>query len=174
MLQRNVLGGFLLGLVACANARAEDSGLYLGASIGQATQFHGEDTSFRLMAGYEFNKYFAAEAGYADGGTQKNTFGNVRVASSANGVFLTFLAKYPVGERFAPYAKFGGYSYESDTTYSNGVARAVEKGHGEDIAFGGGLEFKASERFRLRADYEKVRVPDVAYDIYSLVATWKF
>ena len=37
------------------------------------------------------------------------------MTSASNGVFLSFLGKYPIGERFAPYAKFGGVSYEIHT-----------------------------------------------------------
>jgi OmpA-OmpF porin, OOP family len=179
MSQRKILGGVVLVLLASASASAaDDSGFYLGASFGEATQnnavFHGEDETFRWLAGYEFNKYLAIEGGFVDAGKQKDNIGNLRVTSASNGVFLSVLAKYPIGERFAPYARFGGVSYETQTTLSNGVANALENSHGEDIAYGGGLEFKPSEHFRLRADYEKVRVPDVAFDIYSLVATWKF
>jgi OOP family OmpA-OmpF porin len=177
MRHKNYLFGLLL-VLAATTSQAEDSGFYLGFGVGEATQnnavFHGEDQSIRFLAGYEFNKYFAAEAGYADGGTQTDNIGNLRVAASSNGVFVTLLAKYPLGAHFAPYAKFGGVSYESKTTVSNGAANAVQHGKGEEITFGGGLEYKAGDHFRLRADYEKIRVPDVAFDIYSLVATWKF
>ncbi len=179
MLQRKILGGIVLGVLASMPASAaDDSGFYIGASFGEGTQnnalFHGEDEIFRWLVGYEFNKYFALEGGFVDAGKQKDNIGNLRVTSASDGVFLSLLAKYPLGERFAPYAKFGGVSYETQTTLSNGVSSALKNSHGEDITYGGGLEFKASENFRLRADYEKVRVPDVAFDIYSLVATWKF
>jgi OmpA-OmpF porin, OOP family len=177
MRYRNLLGGLLLAL-AGTNSQAGDSGFYLGFSVGEATQnnavFHGEDESIRWLAGYEFSKYFAVEGGFVDGGTQKDNIGSLRVTSSSSGVFLTLLAKYPLGKHFAPYAKFGGVTYETDTTVSNGAATAVEFGKGEDITFGGGLEYKLGDHLRLRADYEKVRVPDVAFDIYSLVASWKF
>jgi OmpA-OmpF porin, OOP family len=177
MRYRNLFGGLLLA-IAGTNSQAEDSGFYIGFGVGTATQnnavFHGEDETIRGLAGYEFNRYFAAEAGYVEGGTQKDNVGNLRVTSSSDGVFVTLLAKYPLGERFAPYAKLGGVSYETDTTVSNGVASAAEHGKGEDFTFGGGLEYKIGDRFRLRADYEKVRVPDIAFDIYSLAAIWKF
>lgn len=179
MLQRKMTGVVVLAMLGCANAlAADDSGFYIGASFGEATQnngvFHGEDETFRWLAGYEFNEYFAIEAGFIDAGKQVDNIGNLRVTSSSDGVFATFLAKYPLGERFAPYARFGVVAHETQTTVSNGVASAFEDSNGEDIAYGGGLEFKANEHLRLRVDYEKVRVPDVAFDIYSLVATWKF
>jgi OmpA-OmpF porin, OOP family len=174
---RKFLGGLLLAL-AGTNSQAEDSGFYLGVGVGEATQnnayFHGKDKSIRGLAGYEFNRFFAAEAGYVDTGTQKDDVVGFRVRRSSNGVFLTFLAKYPVGEHFAPYAKLGGMSYEIDTSVSNDVLSLQGYDKGEDFTYGGGLEFKVGDHLRLRADYEKVRVPDVAFDIYSLGAAWKF
>jgi OmpA-OmpF porin, OOP family len=171
------LGGLLLAL-AGTSSRAEESGFYLGAGVGEATQnnayFHGRDQSIRGLAGYEFNRYFAAEAGYVDTGTQKDDVESFRVTRSGNGVFLTFLAKYPLGKHFAPYAKLGGMSYEIDTIMSSDVLTLQGSDKGEDFTYGGGLEFKVGDQLRLRADYEKIRVPDVAFDIYSLGIAWKF
>jgi outer membrane immunogenic protein len=166
----------LLGLMGAAHA--DDSGFYLGAGVGEATQnnavFHGSDTSFRLLAGYSLNKYLAAEAGYADGGTQSDTFGAVKVDASGKGTFGAVLGKLPLGTRFAPYAKFGYVYYDATTTISDGVNRTSRKAHADKILFGGGLEMRLGEHARLRADYEKVRVPDVAYDVYTIIATWQF
>ena len=70
MHDKKVLGALVAGILMTAGARADNSGFYLGAGVGEATQsnrvFHGADTSFRWLAGYSFSRYFAAEAGFID------------------------------------------------------------------------------------------------------------
>ena len=168
----------LLAMVASSAAQAEDSGFYVGAGAGVTTQnnavFHGSDTSFRLLAGYSLNRYFAVEGGYADGGTQTDSVGTRHVDASAKGAFAAVLGKLPIGERFAPYAKFGYAFYDATSTATGGTQRTTIKITADRILFGGGVEMKLGEHGSLRADYEKVRVPNVAYDVYSIIATWRF
>jgi OmpA-OmpF porin, OOP family len=175
MSRKKILAACLLASVA---ARAEDSGFYVGASVGQATQssgsFDGEDTSFRLLGGYSFSPNFALEAGYIDGGKQEDEVGALNLSVDSDGFFATVLTKFPLGNVVALYAKVGYVAYDSTATASNGPMRASETTSDEDLLFGAGLEFRLGENFRLRADYEKVDVPDTAFDIYSIVATYHF
>ena len=59
-------------LAATPAMAADDAGFYVGAGIGYSSldvgNFSGSDTGFRLLAGYQFMKYFAVEAEYIDGG----------------------------------------------------------------------------------------------------------
>jgi OOP family OmpA-OmpF porin len=175
---RKFFGAFAAGLLVCAGARADDSGFYLGASVGEATQsadgFDGSDTSFKWLAGYSFNKYLAAEAGFVDGGTQKDTIGALDVTASSDGFFAAVLAKLPLGTVVAPYAKLGYVVYDSTTTASAGGARFSEDFHDDDLLYGIGCEFRLGKNFRLRAEYEQVDVPDADFEIVSVVATFQF
>lgn len=58
MCKEKVRGALVVTLLATAGVRADDSGFYLGASVGEATQssvgFDGKDTSFRLLGVYSF------------------------------------------------------------------------------------------------------------------------
>ena len=109
-------------------------------------------------AGYSFSRYFAAEAGLIDAGTQKDTVGPFDVKSSSEGVFAAVLAKLPLGKIVAPYAKLGYVLYDTTETVSNGGVTSHETTSGDDLLFGGGIEFRFGERVRLRAEYEKVDV----------------
>jgi OOP family OmpA-OmpF porin len=170
--------GATAALLMSLAAAADDTGFYVGAGVGEATQndfaFHGSDTSFRLLGGYSFSRYLAAEAGYVDGGKQKGNVGGLRATAASKGTFAAVIGKLPLGRYVSPYAKFGYVAYDSRNTLSNATQTVVESTSDEDILYGGGLEVRLGDRFRLRADYEKIRVPDVAYDIYTLVATWQF
>jgi opacity protein-like surface antigen len=168
----------VIALLMSTAARADDSGPYVGASMGKATQssigFDGEDISFRLLGGYSFNKFIAIEAGYVDGGEQKDRRGPLKLSVKSDGFFGTVLARWPLGDVVAPYAKAGFVAYDSTSTVSNGTISVSESESDGDLLYGGGLEFKFGEHVRLRTDYEKVRVPDAAFDIYSVVFAYVF
>jgi hypothetical protein len=178
MYSRKFLGALAVGILMSAGARADDSGFYLGAAVGEATQssgeFDGSDTSFKLLAGYSFNRYFAAEAGFVDAGTQKDSIRALDVKTSAEGVVAAVLAKLPLGKVVTPYVKLGYVFYDSTTTASAGGMQVSESFSDEDPLYSVGCEFRIGEHFRLRAEYERVDVPDTDFDIVSAVATYQF
>ena len=176
---RKIVGAcVLVGAMTGGVVHAEDSGYYIGAGIGQSrqkfTDFDGKDTSFKLYGGWSFNKYFAVEAGYINGGTQSDSFEGVNLDISNEGLFVEGLAKWPLGSVVAPYAKFGYVFYESTAKLSSGSQSVSETESDSDFIYGGGLEFKLGDNVRLRAEYEEVNLPDTAFDNYTLAISWKF
>jgi OOP family OmpA-OmpF porin len=176
-----MMGACLLAaMFASAAARAEDdAGFYIGAGIGQASQeageFEGDDTSFKVFGGWSFNKYLAVEGGYIDGGSQSDDLGSIHAEVSSDGFFVAALAKLPLADGVVnPYVKLGYTFYDSTTTLSAGSQSISESSGDEDLLFGGGCEFKLGENFRLRAEFEKVNVPDASFEIYSIAGTWQF
>jgi opacity protein-like surface antigen len=178
MNRKKLLGIFIAGLLMSTAASAEDAGFYLGLSLGEATQsnevFADDDLSFKWLAGYSFNRFLAAEAGFVDGGTQKDTIDGIDVKLSSDGFFAAVLAKLPIGEVIAPYAKVGYVVYDATSTFTSSGATVTESEKDENPLYGAGLEFRMGDHFRLRAEYEVVDVPDVDFDIVSLVATYQF
>jgi len=173
----------IAGLLACGLAggvaRADDAaGFYLGAGVGQAREdfgpFKGSDTSFRLFGGYSFNRYFAAEAGYIDGGNIEDDIGPYRVSIASDGIFAAGLAKLPLGNHFELFAKLGWVFHDSTQTVSLGSQRNSESESDSDFLFGGGMAFKLGKNFQLRAEFDKINVSDAAFEIYSVNAAWKF
>jgi len=167
----------LAGLLAPA-ARAEDSGFYVGAGVGQARQdfadFDGDDTAYKIFGGWSFNKYFAVEGGFVDAGTQSDTIGLLDVDISSDGFFVEGIARWPIGNIVAPYAKFGYVFYDSTQKLSSGGQSISASESDADFIFGGGIEFKLGSNFRVRGEYEKVNLPDSAFDIISVGAYWQF
>lgn len=179
MISTKIMGACVVtGLMICGAVRAEDQGFYAGGSLGQARQkftgFEGDDTSFKLFGGWSFNEYLAVEGGYVDGGTQSDQIGVLDVDISSDGFFVQGIGKWPLGRFVAPYAKFGYVFYDSTTRVSVGGPTFSESESDADFIYGGGLEFKLGDNFRLRAEYEEVNLPDSAFDIFSLAATWQF
>lgn len=165
-------------LLAGSEVLAEDSGFYVGAGAGLAHEgfsgFRGDDTAFKLLGGYSFNKYFAVEAEYVDGGTQKDGVGAVDIAIDSEGFIAALIGKWPVNDVFAPYLKVGYAFYDTTAKVTGGTSPFSVSSSDSDLAFGGGLELKLRERFGLRAEIEKIKVPDADYRVYTLAATYRF
>jgi OmpA-OmpF porin, OOP family len=165
-------------LMACAEARAEDSGFYVGAGAGLAhegfTGFRGDDTAFKLLGGYSFNKYFAMEAEYVDGGRLKDGVGGLDIAISSEGFITALIGKWPLNEVFAPYLK-AGYAFYDTTAKVTGASSPFSVSSSDsDTVVGGGLELQLGDHFQLRAELEKINVPDADFRIYTLAATYRF
>jgi OmpA-OmpF porin, OOP family len=170
----------LAAMFASAVAHAEDdAGFYIGAGIGQASQeagaFDGNDTSFKLFGGWSLNEYLAFEGGYIDGGVQSDDLDLIHAEVSSDGFFVAALARLPLADGVVnPYVKLGYAVYDSTTTLSTGSQSISESSGDEDLLFGGGCEFKLGEKFRLRAEFEKINVPDASFEIYSIAGIWRF
>ena len=168
----------LAGLLACGVAQAEDSGFYVGASFGEASQeaneFDASDETFRLFGGWSFNKYFAVEGGYIDAGTQADSIDEFDVEVSSDGFFVYGLAKLPIGDMFAPYVKLGYVFYDTTEKVSLGSLSESASESDADLIYGIGFELNTSGKLRFRAEYEEVNLPDSAFDIISVAVTYQF
>lgn len=171
------IAGACCALLFGTQAVAEDAGFYVGIGAGLAHEgfegFRGDDAAFKALAGYSFNKYLAAEVAYVDGGTQKDDVEGLDVAISSDGFIGTLIGKWPVNDVFAPYLKVGYASYDTTAKVTGGATFSISSSD-SDAVIGAGLEFKLGERFRLRAEGEKINVSDADFRVYTLVATWHF
>jgi OmpA-OmpF porin, OOP family len=178
--QKIIRGVAIAAILSSPLAMADDSGVYVGATVGQARQEFGEfaaqSGTFRLFGGWSFNEYFGIEGGYVDGGTLSDSLGEdgIDLDISSDGFFVEGLAKWPVSAVAAPYVKLGYIFYDSTTTLSIGNQRFSDSESDADFIFGGGIEFKIGPNFRLRAEYEKINLPDSAFDIMSIGGSWQF
>ena len=173
-----MIAGACLAVLMGAPARADDSGWYVGIGAGLAhegfTGFRANDKAFKALFGYSASKYFAVEAEYADAGSLADEVNGLDVSIASEGFIAAVLGKWPVNEVFSPYLKLGYAFYDSKTRVSNGVDSLSHSFGDDDLMFGGGVEFKAGDRFGLRVELEKIKVPDADFRIYSLVATYRF
>src|SRR5262245_56227776 len=132
----------ILALTACADVCADDeSGFYVGLSIGDATtrnsevDFDGSDTAFKVLAGYAFNRYLAAEAAYVEAGTAEDDVGNLKVQFESSGVIASLVGSVPIGEHFSFFAKAGYAFYQTDQVVRLGNQREADSENGDDFAY---------------------------------------
>jgi len=178
-------------------AAAEDSGWYLGGNIGKTrsliddakttTDFFGtgygitgmdldqEDTGYKLYAGYDFNKYFALEAGYFDlrtsdtftagvavpGGTQVSTFGG---PTKVKGYFLDLVGTAHINDKWAVFARFGGNTAKVDERFTGTGDLSGVNYHSNatdtNIKYGAGIEYSFTPAWAARLEAERYRMQD--------------
>jgi opacity protein-like surface antigen len=154
----------------------------LPATTGSSTD--DRDTTFSAAVGYTFNRYLSFELSYADLGESTNSqFSTFTVASALQGSNVTFtpltfrfdqklstetlsvsvLGTLPLSERWTLFAR-GGYGFsESEVkirasfSAPNSIPAATRRDFkSDDFVAGAGVGFKLSQRWLLRADYERL------------------
>ncbi|MBA3004765.1 MAG: OmpA family protein [Desulfurivibrio sp.] len=204
------LGLVALTAIATPYAMADDSGLYVGGNIGQSratidedritnslteagfttTGFEDDnrDFGFKLFGGYQFNKYFALEAGYFDLGKFDFTStglppgtlsGNIKV----RGVNLDAVGILPITEKFSAFGRVGAnYAKAEDTFVGGGSLTALNPNPSDsntNYKLGLGLQYAFNESLAMRAEAERYRIDDAVgndgdIDLISVGLVFRF
>ena len=150
----------ILACLACLPAAAQES--YIGASYLDTSgefdtssgTFSGDDSGWKIFAGYFISPNVAAEITYYDLGKFEDSQGLTAFSANVNAYDLAFRGVYPLGERFEIFAKIGYSLVEVDSTLASlGGSVSVDASDWEFI-YGAGVAFKISPQFGLRAEYE--------------------
>lgn len=179
MIARSI--GIVLGaLILPPAALADDSGIYIGANVGEVDMpdnvqlgvpavpllrgpSDGSVFTPGLEIGYRFNRNIALELGYVDLGDLKanvsdltgGTDANARVKFSADGVSLSLVGTFPVG-KWEPYVKAGALFSSTTLKYSGTMAggpfSADIDNDAEDALYGIGVRYALTERLKLVFD----------------------
>lgn len=150
---KTAAGGSLIALASftslSAHAADKEQGFYMGADIGRAKQnlSAGSQTSDRntsslnLYGGYQIDKTFAVELGYADLGKAK-----IGDASAKTKVLnADLLASTALTQDLSLYGRLGAARYDRDFSTGSGD-------HTVGFKLGAGLEYKLSEQLSLRGE----------------------
>jgi OOP family OmpA-OmpF porin len=190
---KNVLAA--LGVTSCiavsAPALAADEGFYVGASVGVTSldvdggdlgltnaSFDDNDTGYKVFLGYDFNKNWGVELGYADLGQYDFTgnFGavNVRGDIDVTAAYLTAVGTYPINNEFAVFGKLGAYYGDADATASAGTISASDSGSDTNVLFGLGVKYNFTKQFAVRGEWERFHDSDFPVDLFSVGVAFKF
>lgn len=184
MIERCVMRA--VALVCCLTSAcalgAERRGFYVGAGVGKATSeagdptldnFKDSDTSFRLLAGYSFFKYFALEANYLDGGTANDSIGPYALELEPSSLIVSAVGTWPIS-RLDLSVKLGYGFYDADQTIRLGN-RSESKSHSDgDFAGGFAAAFHFSPRYSVRAEYEAILLEGGDFGNISLNGIFRF
>lgn len=173
---------------AVAQTAPSASGFYVGANVGQA-KYHfscgaGCDqdttpTSFRLLAGYRFNRIFSAELGYDDLGRARYGLPGASATLSAEVYDLSALAAWPLGNRFSLFGRLG--LYHGTLKQSGSGTFGTGKGVRDDLTWGIGGQFEMTPALGLRGEWQRFSkmgggdfVQEADVDSLSLGIVWRF
>ena len=142
-----------------------DGSWYVGGHLGRSDwdRANDEDTSIKILGGYQVNKSIAAELGYID-------LGSVSGGSAKGKAWdIVGVGSIPLGDRFSAYGKLG-------------FAWSEVKGFGQnesglDLTYGFGASFAFSPTVAFRAEWQKY--PDAGdgatdIDVLSVGAIFRF
>jgi OmpA-OmpF porin, OOP family len=161
---------FLLGSAA---VHAQAGGLYLGGALGQSkfkewcdtggvttlrlANCEDTDTSWKILGGYRFNRYLAAEATYIDWGEVTATvLGGaqpVDVAADQRSYGLAAVGTIPLGERLELFGKAGFLQTDQDTRRLRPNPSTVSRDETE-LHYGLGVKYAFTRNWALRGEWE--------------------
>lgn len=147
---KTAAGGSLIALASLsAHAADKEQGFYMGADIGRAKQnlsagsqsSDRNSSSMNLYGGYQIDKHFAVELGYADLGKAK--IGDSSAKTKAlNADLLVGTALTP---ELSVYTRLGAARYDRDFS-------AGSSDHTVGFKLGAGMEYKLSEQLSVRTE----------------------
>ena len=148
-------------------AFAEDSGWYAGIGLGLSTASSAcdgvsgpgiscdeNDTALKLYGGYQVNRHFAVEFGYADLGRARASFagfGNISIG--ATGVEVLGVGIVPLNPAWSLYGKLGLFGWNVDVKDSTGLSGSPSAS-GTSLTYGAGIAYHATPNVALRAEYQ--------------------
>lgn len=178
--------GLLAAALAGPAAAQDDEGLYLGGSVGYSQYkdicksllipCDANDTAWRGFAGYQFNRNFALEAGYANLGEvtgQGDLFGApATYKREVKSWDLSAMLIFPVTGQLSILARIGAYRARTTEDQAGGFGTVSAAGTNSGFTVGLGAGFTLW-KLGVRAEwqhYQNVGVPDTAKDDIDVVS----
>ena len=171
------VAGLLAALVMCAPGIAAADGYWLfGGAIGTANvddtvdgfRFDADSTSYRVYGGYQFNDYFALEAGYLNLGKFDALIqqgGNeIPVAADADGFTFAARGSIPLGDKFALHGSIGTFFWDGASLIGSINSNVSES----NIFIGAAASFQLSANVALRIDASQYELDNVDASVFSL------
>jgi OOP family OmpA-OmpF porin len=169
---------------------AADRGGYVGGAFGQSSadcevtaglSCDDKDTSWKVFGGYQINRNFAVELGYANLGELTISGGGARVTAESTAWDLVGVGIFPINNQFSVYGKLGLYMATVDVSSNVG-------GSGDDttngVTFGAGVRYNFTRNLGVQAEwqrYGKVEAPsdsaltgDSDLDVMSVGLIYRF
>ncbi|NOJ14545.1 porin family protein [Vibrio splendidus] len=177
----------MMSAFAANNVIAADSGFYLGGAIGSSgiddgglfessrepISFEAEDNTYRIIAGYQFNRIVSLELQYTD-------FGDVVAKNPLSGDGFTWTPQifsvaanlgYTFDNGVRPFGTIGLSSIDLDMKYSDGSRPSSSDfdDTGTGVRLGVGVEYTPTKHpeFSLRLGYEADAFTVETYEGYS-------
>lgn len=204
------LGLAALAVIISPVAMAADNGWYVGTSIGQsraniddqgitsslvksgATSVSIEDDDrdlgYKVLAGYQFNRYFALEGGYFNLGKFGYTATTVPAGTlngniKLQGINMDAVGIWPITEKLSALGRIGAnYAEARDSFTGTGAVQVLNPNPSKNdinYKFGIGVQYALNDAFSVRAEAERYRIDDAIgnkgdIDLLSMGLIYRF
>lgn len=184
-----LLGAFLTA-AASPSGFAQESGAYLGGSVGQSkfkewcdtggapitlTACKDTDTAWKLFGGYRFNRYLAVEASYINWGevTASAVSGGqpVDVAAEQKSYGVAGVGSLRLGPSFEVFGKLGFVQTDQQTKRITPNPSTVDRDETE-FHYGLGLKYAFARNWAVRAEWENTEKLKV--EMFSAGVEYRF
>ena len=165
----------VLTLIVLSNTAVAQGDFYVLGSLGNTDidvsfkaeyQIAGGRGSYKLGAGYAFNRYLSLEAAYSDFGNEHartdcppglvcaEMLFPIRTTADSKAYSFSAIGGIPLTDRFDVYGKIGVASWDIDFAGSSSVFDAS----GEDLFYGAGVRWSLDRQWRIFAEFNKVEI----------------
>jgi len=163
---------------AAAQSAAPAGHMYVGGTIGQSRWSpacggcDSNDSAVRVFGGYQINRIFAGELGFANLGETRSGATLVK----GNAWDLSALAGWPVSGSFSVYGRLG--AYRGNLKGGGTLAGRQEDNYG--VTYGVGAQFDATPNIGLRLEWQEYPgaggsgIPDSDIRLISFGGLWRF
>lgn len=178
-------------LVLASGGVLAQAGPYLGGALGQSkfkewcdtggvttlrlANCEDTDTSWKILGGYRFNRYLAAEATYIDWGEVTATvLGGpqpANVAATQRSYGLAAVGTLPLGERFEVFGKLGLLQHDVETRRVSPNPNTAERDETE-IHYGLGVKYALTRNWAVRGEWEST--DNLKIDMLSIGVEHRF
>jgi OOP family OmpA-OmpF porin len=161
----------------------------LGSGFASSTVTNDRrDLGFKVLGGYQMNKYLALEGGYFDLGNFGYTAttippGTLTGEAQIRGINLDLVGRLPVTDKFSVFARAGVTRAEARDTFRGTGAVVVNNPNPRERAnnakFGVGMEYAFTPALSGRAEIERYRINDAVgntgdIDLVSVGVVYRF
>ena len=184
---KTTLRALLVALALLPFSAMADSGVYVGASFGNAgvdTDFGGigvgdfdeDDSAIKAIIGYRFDLpavFLAVEGGYVDLGEPELSAGAASLSIDTSGINLFGIAGLEAGP-VELFGKLGYIAWDADLTADDGLGNVLSASDdGSDLGYGIGIAFGLGP-VQVRGEYEVYDFSDADIDMISVGFTYLF
>lgn len=177
--------GLTSALLVAGPAVAQDAGWYVGAHVGKSdlngacdglpggVSCDEKDTGWKILGGFQINKMWGVELGYANLGEASASAAGVDVKVEVTAWDLVGVGTLPLMDKLSAYGKLGLFRAESEGTSNVGVsADDSETG----FTFGLGLRYDFARNLGVRAEWQRYQEvdDDTDVDLLSVGIIWRF
>jgi len=152
-------------------AVAQDSGWYIGASVGQSKagdfcpsliavgdSCDDRGAAYGVFGGYQVNKYLGAELGYTDLGEFRASASGTTETIKVRGYELLGVGTIPIHPRFEVYGKVGVFFWDlKDSCAGTLCGFGSQSEAGTDLTYALGAKFNFTKFVGARVQYQRYK-----------------